>query len=106
MATYTYVESTEHTGYTNITVFDRLEDGVLSGWKVLPNEGYAMYDTNDNFTEPDEYGNEIPVTWYYTQANLPLMYNWNNFSWVAVLRSEVNENYIYSAGNNVEVMKN
>jgi hypothetical protein len=95
MATYTYVISTEHNVYPNLTVYDRLKDGVLSGWKVIPNDGYVMYDTTDNNTELDENGNEIPVTHYYTQANLSPYTNWGNFSWVAVLRSEVDENYIF-----------
>ena len=38
---------------------------------------------------------EVPVTCYFTLAGFPLNYNFDNFSWVAVLRSEVDENYIY-----------
>lgn len=95
MATYVYVESTEHNGYLNITVYDRLKDGVLSGWRVTPNEGYVIYDANDISYDFDENDNLIEVTHYYTQANLPLTYNWDNFSWVAVLRSEVDENHIF-----------
>ena len=38
---------------------------------------------------------EIPVIHYFTLAGFPLNYNFDNFSWVAVLRSEVDENYIY-----------
>ena len=38
---------------------------------------------------------EIPVIHYFTLAGCPLNYNFDNFSWVADLRSEVDENYIY-----------
>ncbi len=95
MAEVNYMISTEHNIYPNLTVYDRFYDGVASGWKVVPNDGYVMYDITDNNIEFDENGNEIPVTYYYTQVNLSPYTNWNNFSWIAVLRSEVDENYIF-----------
>ena len=103
MAVYTYVVSTEHNIYPNLTVYDRLADGVPSGWRVNANEGYVYYNANDSYTDIDpDTGEEIPVTYYYTQTLLPRTYNWNNFDLVAVPRSSVDENYIFGGGNEPE----
>jgi hypothetical protein len=98
MAVYIYELSTEH-NYPGISVYKRLKDGALNGWRIQANEGYVFYDTNDNNTEwNEELQQDVPVTYYYTIAVLPLRYNFNNFSWVAVLRDSVNENYVIGAG--------
>lgn len=90
MAEYTYPIDTEHNIYSNITVCKRLADGVLVGWRINPNEGYVFYDTNAEYWEIDpETEEEILVTKYFTLAHLPLTYDWDNFSYVAVLRSEI-----------------
>ena len=93
--------------YPNISIYNRYDDGELWGYKVLPNEGYVMYRTDANDTEFDpETEEEIPVIYYRTIALLPLSFNFDNFTYVAVLRSEVDENYIFGGGgdNNHEVM--
>ena len=90
--------------FPNIDILNVLKDGVLSRYEAVPHEDYVMYDVNDNTTEPkidqetgdivlDEDGNpiEAPVTYYCTLAGFPLTYNFDNFSWVAVLRSTVGE---------------
>ena len=105
MAVYTYVVSEEHNIYPNLTVYDRLADGMPAGWRVNANEGYVMYDSTANDVEYEtnpETGEdiEIPVTYYYTLAIHPRTFNWNNFSWVAVPRDSVDENYIFGGGNN------
>lgn len=101
MAVYTQVLSTEHNVYPDITIYDRLRDGVLSGWDVYANEGYVMYHANANDTELDpDTMEEIPVTYYYTEAGLPPNYNWANFDYVAVPRDSVDENYIFGGGDN------
>lgn len=103
----TYAISTEHNNYPNITVYDRFRDGTPFGWRVEANEGYVMYHANENATELDpETGLERPVTYYYTEAGLSPYYNWNNFDFVAVLRSTVDENYIFGGGdtNQPEIM--
>ena len=90
----TYVISTEHNIYPNITVYDRLNNGVAAGWSVRANEGYVMYPTNEEHIEIDPVtGEERPVIYYYTETGLPLTYNWNKFAWVAVPRDSVDENY-------------
>ena len=86
--------------YPNINVYRRMIDGVQNGWRVTPVDGYVMYRTNANDVEYDEEGNAIPVIYYYTGATLTQNYNWNNFSWVAVPRDSVDENYIFGVGNN------
>lgn len=102
----TYQISTEHNNYPNLTVYDTLSDGVLAGWRVNANEGYVFYDTNDETFELDENGNEVPVTYYYTVGYFPKILDWDTFGLVAVLRSSVDENYIFGGGddNNHEVM--
>lgn len=99
MAVYTYEVSTEH-NFPNITVYRRLKDGVLNGWRVNTNEGYVMYDPNDPHIDYDEDENEITVFWYYTVKVLTLNYNFANFPWVAVPRNSVDDNYIFGGGNN------
>jgi hypothetical protein len=73
-----------------------------------------MYDTTDNNTEPvfdPETGEPVidpetgevverPVTYYYTVLYCPKTQNFDNFTWVAVPRDGVDENYIYGVGDN------
>ena len=94
---YTYPIDTEHNIYPNLTVCKRLnEDNVQNGWRVTPNDGYVMYDSSQNdFIIDEETGEEIPVNYYFTVAYHPQNFNFDNFSWVAVLRSTVDENYIF-----------
>lgn len=113
MAVYTVEVATEF-NFPNITVYKKLEDGVHYAWRINPNEGYVMYDTRDENYEPvidpdtglpqtdPETGEmiEVPVTYYYTVASLPLQYDFANFPWVAVLRSSVDENYIFGLPEN------
>ena len=81
--------------FPNISIYNHLKDGVLMGYNAYPQEGYVMYDTNDNNLEPDSTTGElVPVTYYYTTAGFFLNYNFDNFSWVAIPRNEVDENYI------------
>lgn len=101
MAIYTYVIDEEHNIYPNITVKKILRDDVFTGWRINANEGYVFYDTTEQNYEIDpETFVPIPITYYYTEADLPPNFNWNNFSWVAVPRNEVDENYIFGGGNN------
>lgn len=100
MAVYTYEVSTEH-NFPNITIYRKLKDGELCGWRANTNEGYVMYNPNDNFSEMNpETGEEFPVTYYYVVKVLPLNFNFANFPWVAVPRDSVDENYIFGGGDN------
>lgn len=103
---YTFPIDTEHNIYPNLTVRKRLnESNVQIGWSVISNNGYVMYDTTQNdFIIDEETGEEVPVTYYFTEVGLPANYNFDNFSFVAVLRSEVDENYIYGSDEETEVM--
>lgn len=104
---FTYVPSTEHV-YPNLTVLQILCDGQPDGWRIVPNEGYVMYDVNGEYYETDpETMEEVQVMYYYTSWDLPRNYNFANFHWAAKLRSEVDENYIFglpNPGNDHEVM--
>lgn len=95
MAIYTYDLSTEHNIYPNLTVCDWFRDGVLVGWKVESNPLYVFYDTNDDYREIDENGNEVSVIHYFTSTQLPIIYDWGNFSLVAVPRDSVDGKYIF-----------
>lgn len=98
---FTYALSEEHNIYPNITVEDRFWDGEPAGWRVTANEGYVFYDQNANDFELDpETNKEVPVTYYYVIRLFPSRYNWANFALVAVPRDSVDENYIFSVGNN------
>lgn len=99
MAVITYLP-TEH-NFPNLTVEGRYSDGVLVGYRLTANEGYVFYDSTANDTEMDpETMMPIPVTYYYTLAYMPINCNFANFPYVAVLRSEVDENYIFGGGEN------
>ena len=101
MAEWTFPVDTEHNIYPNFTVKQRLRDGVLKGYRVVPNEGYVFYDTTEEHFELDpETMIETPVIHYYTEMDFPITYNWGNFSLVAVLRSTVDENYIFGLPEN------
>ena len=70
---------------------------------MTANEGYVFYDTTaENYEQPTPDSEPIPVTYYYTLAYLALNYNFDNFPYVAVLRSSVDENYIFGGGNDTE----
>ena len=112
MAVYTYEIASEF-NFPNITVYNRFRDGELTGWRINANEGYVFYDPNEEFFEPqldpetglpmeDENGDfiEIQVNHYFRVSYLPLRYNFDNFPYIAVLESEVDENYIFGGNNN------
>ena len=102
MATYTYEIATEF-NFPNITIYNRLVDGVKRGWRANANEGYVFYDTTaQDFEQPTPDSEPIPVTYYYTVRLFPTNYNMANFSLVAVPRDSVDENYIFGGGNNNE----
>lgn len=72
-------------------------------YRVTPAEGYVFYDTNANDVETDpDTGEEIPVIYYKVLAYIPKNFNFDNFPYVAVLRSSVDENYIFGGGNDTE----
>lgn len=91
MAEVKYIISTEHNNYPNITVYDRLYDGVTSGWKLVADDGYVMYDTTDETTMLDNEGNEIRDVYFCERVNLSPKNNWDKFSWVAVLSGDIDK---------------
>lgn len=104
MAVYTQELDTSF-NFPNITVYKKLKDGVHYAYSVKANDGYVMYDTTANNTEIDpETMQEIPVIYYYTEFSCPKNKDFTNFTWVAVLRSSVDENYIFGAGDNHETV--
>lgn len=104
MANYTEELNTSF-NYPHIDIYNRLRDGELTGYQARTHDGYVMYDTDANDTEinPDTM-EEVPVTYYYTLRGFTKTYNFDNFSWVAVLRSEVDENYIFGGDNEHETI--
>lgn len=96
MATYTEVLATDIV-LENMTAYRRYRDDTVSAIRVYANEGYVIYDSTEEYVEPDpETGEEIPVTYYYTMVTIPAsQFNVDTFTYVAVPRSEVDENYIF-----------
>lgn len=100
MAVYTLEVATEY-NFPNITVYKKLKDGIHYAWQVNPDSGYVMYNTAANDTELDpDTEQPVPVTYYYTIMSCPLSYDFDNFTWVAVPRESVDENYIFGGGDN------
>lgn len=94
-----YRVSTEHNVFPNLIIEERYNDtnpSVILGYRVTPQEGYVFYDATANDIEYDpETGLEKSVIYYKTVAGLPINFNFDIFPYVAVLRSEVDENYIF-----------
>ena len=92
--------------FPNLTIEERYTNDILRGYRLTANEGYVFYDSTEENFEPvdpsDPAGEQRPVTYYYTLAYLPLNYNFDNFQYVAVLRSSVDENYIFGGGDNTD----
>lgn len=87
--------------FPHINIFNRYRDGVQTGYEARTEDGYVMYDTTANNIEFDPVTmEERPVTYYYTLRGFSMRTNFDNFPWVAVPRSEVDENYIFGGGNN------
>lgn len=108
--TFTFTLATEF-NFPNISIYrkTRDSDNVQTGWRVNVNAGYVFYDITDNEFEYQEdpiTGEfiEVPVTYYYTIAYLPLNYNFDRFQFIAVPRDSVDENYIFGVpGNDHEI---
>ena len=85
--------------YENITIYEVINDTTneLSSYRARPNEGYVMYDPNDDIY--DEEGNLIERK-YFTLVGIPKFFNFNLFSYIAVPRDTVPEDQIFGGGNN------
>ena len=85
--------------HNNIIAYRKYCNGMQYAWSFEAAKGYVMYDTkaNDFIPIEDEYGNiiEEPCIFYCLSIFCPLNYDLDNFSWVAVPRESVDENYIY-----------
>lgn len=80
----------------NMTIYRRYRDGVHTSYRLYPNEGYVVYDPNEDYYEENPFTGETElVRQYFTMVNFPLGYNLDNCPYIAVLRSTVNENDIY-----------
>ena len=87
--------------YPGIDIYRTTYNGEFDGYTAKAQDGYVFYDANANDTELDpETMEERPVTYYYTIRVFSKYYNMANFSLVAVLRSTVDENYIFGVGDN------
>lgn len=91
MAEYTETLATDIT-FPHIEVYRKYRDGEHYGYKIVPEEGYLMYDTscNDMIYDP-ETGTDVPHISYCRVAHAPLNFDFDNFTWVAVLESEIDE---------------
>ena len=80
-----YQISTEHKNYPNMTVYDRIKDGTVAGWKVEPNEGYKLYnkDEDSKVIDPITMEERTEIT-YLSTVMLPSRFNWYNFEYDTV----------------------
>ena len=78
MGNYTYEIDTEHNIYPNLIIEKVLRDDELAYWRVQAKSGYVFYDANAEDTD-----------YYATILILNPMFDWGNFSLVAVLRDSV-----------------
>ena len=87
--------------FPHIAVYRTFMDGVQNGWRLATEAEYVMYDSTDKnvWVDPDTM-EETPVTYYYTGAELPFLYDFSAFPWVAVPRDSVDEEYIFGVGVN------
>lgn len=89
--TYTKEITTDYS-FPNIILYKKYRDNEHYAWFIAPEEGYVFYDITDkNFEINLETEEEIPVIHYYTMANLPLNYDFENFPWRAVALDEVED---------------
>lgn len=95
MANYTEELMSEF-NFPHIDIINILRDGVSTGYEARTHEGFVMYDTTATDAELDpETDQEVPVTYYYVRRGFPVRYTFENFPWVAVPRSSVDEKYIF-----------
>ena len=91
----------ESFSFPHIDIYQTLRDGELRSYVARGQEGYVLYNPNANNTEMDpDTMEEVPVTYYYVSVGIPATFNFDNFPYVAKLRSEVDENYIFGGGDN------
>lgn len=97
MATYTEQIATDITlPNPNMTVYRRYRDGVHTSYRLYPDDGYVMYDPNDDYYEDNLITGETElVRQYFTMANFVLSYDFSSCPYIAVLRSTVDEDDIY-----------
>lgn len=90
--------------FPHIDIYRRYKDGVHDSYRVAPQEGYVFYDTTEEQHMYQDSPESEPYykTHYYTIAYLPLRFNFDNFSYVAVPRSEVEEDYIFGGNGEPE----
>lgn len=91
MAEYTETLATDIT-FPNIDVYRTYRDGVQTGYRIVPQEGYLMYNTAANDTEYDpETDTEVPIIRYYHVLHCPLIFDFDNFPWRAVAMLDVED---------------
>lgn len=91
-----YEVDVEHNIYPNMTVEKRYYNNEFAGWRVMANDGYVIYDDNEECTEFDILTlKEVPVKYYFAATYKNPRYNWSKFNYVAELREQVDEKYIF-----------
>ena len=88
----------------NITVYRGMRDGVLKNYKLVANEGYVMYDTEEEIYELDENGNEVQVTYYCRLVYIPASIPVSNWTYVAIPESEADPDHIFGVPDNTETI--
>lgn len=89
-------EKDESIKLQNIDVFKLFCKEEFKMYRALPHMGYVLLNENEEHTAQDDpYSEPYSVKHYYQNAYLTPNYNFDNFPYIAVKRSEADEKYIF-----------
>lgn len=85
--------------FENITVTEKLSDGVLISYLIQANEGYVLH---DNMLDSEDMDGNVILGYYssYRTVNKNYDFATNPREFYAVLESEVPADQIFGGGNN------
>lgn len=101
MAVFTYEIATDIV-LPNITVERQYVDGVHNAYRVRPNEGYVLHNSDLDVSYEDPDGNIIHEQYYYRETVIPVQYPVSMWNWEAVPESDVPADMIFGIGDDHE----
>lgn len=100
MAVITYEIASDIT-IENIKVERKYADGVQTGYRLTPNEGYVMHSPSLDVEVEDPMTGETHIEqYYYRLCIIPVARPVSTWDWHAVLESSVPADMIFGGGNN------
>ena len=92
----TFTEENSGISFPNISVKTRLRDGKPCAYIATADEGYVIYNTNDeNYEQSSPDSEPVRVNHYYSKVICPLSCDFSAFPWVAVVKNEETEKYTF-----------